>query len=433
MQTRLSVFTLLSLLFAARGFAAPLPADFQLGMGYSHACALMNGDVTCWGSRGAIGGDFLSPKQLGKVRTLVAGGTHACMVTLDDQLHCWDGEKYEKDMPSDLGKVIAIADSGLQTCAWTTSGMRCWGYDPRGATGIPKDLGHVISFGVGNSQTCAQTDVDVRCWGSQTQSYYFPFPQNLGKVESLVVGNFVACAIKSKKLFCWGGTSPQDLRLTKIPADLGSVEQVSIGTNHICALANQIPRCWGSDDYWQLTPAPYLVSSVYVGAFSNNSCSLSESLGLKCWGEDPPDVPPDFAIPSYTPSKLAWDWKCTGTFVAHPDSGKDISVACKTDSYKIYPSYDFYKTQGDLYCDGGNHSYLVETHFIQNGTDVLDMNKKVIGTVSNDHYHTEYATEYKTRVINDVQVDQSGNKLTYSYGVYDASGPKLLWNLSCKK
>jgi alpha-tubulin suppressor-like RCC1 family protein len=216
-------------------------------------CALTNkGAVTCWGANtyGQLGDGTttssakpVATSGLGKkVKTLGAGGYHACAVTTSGKARCWgyngegevgDNTKVNAPVPVPvyaLGKVKAISGGSYHTCALTTKGaVKCWGYNgdgelgnstntsslkPIGVTGLSKK---VKSLSVGDIHTCAvTTGGSVKCWGyngygalgdnTTTTSNRPVAVYNLGgKGKTVSAGGYHTCAVTTKgKAKCWG-------------------------------------------------------------------------------------------------------------------------------------------------------------------------------------------------------------------------------------
>jgi hypothetical protein len=131
-----------------------------IGAGLEHTCALVNGDVQCWGSNG-VG-------QLGNcIRYLPQGGCDPAVT--------------ESHVPIVVGTGLplysewALAVGWTHTCglAYTSAGVQCWGvYSDTGPTSTPawvRNLGSgsgVLSIAAGAGLSCALVGGSVLCWGT---------------------------------------------------------------------------------------------------------------------------------------------------------------------------------------------------------------------------------------------------------------------------
>ena len=296
-----------------------------LTAGYYHTCALTSeGGVKCWGSNqyGQLGDptnaqtDNPNPTPVeveglsGGVVAIAAGSYHTCALTAAGGIKCWglnqygalgvetnNGNALPNSTPVDVDGlsrgVVAIAGGDVHTCALTSEGgVKCWGYNFFGQLGIatntgtdnanpaPVDVtdlsGGVTAISAGLYHTCALTESDgVKCWGRN-------FYGQLGVAYS--------------------GTDSAN----PTPVDVGGlssgVAAITAGHHHTCALMDDdTVKCWGFNRYGQLgnatnnntnnpNPTPATVAGLNggVAAFggSSHTCALTESGGVKCWGQN---------------------------------------------------------------------------------------------------------------------------------------------------
>lgn len=176
-----------------------------LALGDAHSCALLAGEVRCWGraDRGQLGakGGGASPAAAvslpGPAASLAAGGDHTCAV-VERQVWCWGA--------NDRGQL--------------GDGSRTDRFDPVLVPGLEAD-----ALATGRSHTCATTDGRARCWGSNAEG-------QLGtrRGEGKVV------------------TSP-----VAPPGLPGDVTALAAGADHTCAAIGAARvECWGDNDYGQL-------------------------------------------------------------------------------------------------------------------------------------------------------------------------------------
>lgn len=198
--------------------------------------------------------------------------------------------------PSGYSKVknhyTLISVGYYHTCGLTASGgVKCWGYNGSGALGdgtttdslIPVDvvtsavdptpLTGVKSISSGIEHTCALTELGkVYCWG-------YNYDGQLGNGES---GDLANSSFPVSVLNLTEGAS-----------------SISLGSNHTCTLTSLGGvKCWGYNFFGQsgdgsvvdFNPVPVEVKGLTSGVKklfatkAENSCALTSSGDLKCWG-----------------------------------------------------------------------------------------------------------------------------------------------------
>jgi alpha-tubulin suppressor-like RCC1 family protein len=301
----------------------------EIAVGYTHTCALYDGQVRCWGqaNEGQLGtadtqdqlGAASSNVEIGGyVQHLYAGSDHTCALLDTGAVRCWGGSYFgdlgygntndigDNEFPKDAGDVeigdpVVSLALGFGTCALLDAGkVRCWGYGGHGengnentehigddetpASGGEVDLGGTaIQISVGGGQRCALLDTgSVRCWGE-------------GGYGQLGYGN------------------TENIGDDETPASAGDVDvgglvvKIACGDYHTCALldAGNV-RCWGANDWGQLgygnavdgddgnvgdDEAPASAGDVDVGgtvtdlfAGGLHTCALLDTGTLRCWG-----------------------------------------------------------------------------------------------------------------------------------------------------
>lgn len=281
---------------------------------------------------------------------LSANQQHTCALTAADGVKCWgsnssgqlgDGTQVTRLTPANvvgLGNgVIAVSTGIFQTCALTSVGsVKCWGFNGHGQLGdgttqdrlTPTDvvgLGNgIISISVGRFHTCALTNTNgVKCWGANgqgqlgdgttlgtSQQQHMPVDvAGLSGVVALSAGDFHTCAvIRTGGVKCWGdnsagqlgdGTTQRRLRPFDVIALNGAVMTVSTGVSRTCAVTTAgAAKCWGDNragplgdgtQVNRLTPVDVTGLNngiLQVAAGFDNTCALSTSGGVKCWGQN---------------------------------------------------------------------------------------------------------------------------------------------------
>jgi alpha-tubulin suppressor-like RCC1 family protein len=351
------------------GYTIPTPVQVTglsfvtaISAGYAHTCVLeASGDVYCWGAgyQGQLGNNTTyssnSPVQswVGQVKAIAAGGNHTCAL-VGGEVYCWgDLSTVTPDEPNVVGVsgAKAISAGGSQACALLYSGsVECWGYnydyqlgngtlnytlnspvtvsnvttaisiaaagDPPNPAINPKNTpepvaqtyavlanGTLMAWGdlVGNSlgggyMANAPTPVQV-------QSNYLP---NMG-VRQLANGGYHTCALMGDGTAeCWGynsfgelgnGTNTNSANPVKV-SNLINAIAIAAGTYHTCALiVSGSVECWGDDAYNEGAPCsgsschqPQTVGSIQgaiaIAAGGTHTCALINDGTVNCWGEN---------------------------------------------------------------------------------------------------------------------------------------------------
>jgi alpha-tubulin suppressor-like RCC1 family protein len=125
---------------------------------------------------------------------------------------------------------------------------------------------------------------------------------NVNNVLDLALGSGHGCAIDgSGSIRCWGaayanGSSAADSARAMGVGGLGDSIRIAAGADHSCAVDNAQVWCWGRNDSGQLgvdngggpEVTPQLVdvggSTSVVGAGGLNTCSISSTGQIHCWG-----------------------------------------------------------------------------------------------------------------------------------------------------
>jgi alpha-tubulin suppressor-like RCC1 family protein len=125
----------------------------SLANGAAHACAIVAGDVYCWGKSdygqtGIAAPVVTSPRLvLSGATKVVAGGGHSCALLADHTVRCWGGDNFGQlgngvtaswlppVVVSGLSNVSDLAAGGSTTCAVSGGRAYCWGYNQQGQVG----------------------------------------------------------------------------------------------------------------------------------------------------------------------------------------------------------------------------------------------------------------------------------------------------------
>jgi alpha-tubulin suppressor-like RCC1 family protein len=231
-----------------------------LDVGISHACAVVDQGVRCWGenAQGTLG----NPKYLmsalaidvlglepgtGKGVSAVATGPHATCAVTNGGLICW-GDNYAGQLgtggqagnvevptlviglePGAGHDVTAVAVGNFHSCAVASGGVLCWGQNDQGqlgdgttasrttakaVAGLEPGTGKgVLAIAVGVNHSCAAGIFGVKCWGRNIHPTFGPsnqsalpllIPNLLGPISVMDAADDTTCVVSGGQLQCWG-------------------------------------------------------------------------------------------------------------------------------------------------------------------------------------------------------------------------------------
>lgn len=226
-------------------------------------CAIVrDGDLLCWGEDAngqlangssttsefpqlpAIGYD-VDYNELTNVELVAVGQRHACAV-IDGELLCWGdnalGQLGNRSIETvsevavpvpGIGPVDAISAGLFYTCAVSSGDVYCWGVNSRlqlgRASGDDDDIPQLV--------------------------------QGLPEIKSVHAGTNFTCALTvAGSVYCWGANDsgqrgdvdPSD-SATPVLVDIQDVVELAVGGGHACAIDSaRQGRCWGGNVYGQL-------------------------------------------------------------------------------------------------------------------------------------------------------------------------------------
>ena len=217
----------------------------------THACALAEGRVYCWGAgrRGQLGdgarsysADPVAVDTSGvlagqDVQAISTGEDHTCAMA-NGRISCWGDDR--------MGQI----GSGLQPIVRTYSLVPVAVAAPRSSDGPA-----VSVLAAGGTSTCAVTAVAVYCWGMglstlvrNGEAYQVSGVSGLTRVED-------HCGIIGGHAYCWGNGAGLDKSVTPVAVrglGRGRVTDLSAGWTHACAVVKGRAYCWGTNSYGQL-------------------------------------------------------------------------------------------------------------------------------------------------------------------------------------
>ena len=190
-------------------------------------------------------------------------------------------------LPAATTTAVSLVIGGGINCYLANGSLKCWGYNHNGAVGdntywdrptpvqVSGLASGVTAIAAGNSYTCALlTAGGVKCWGANasgqlgdgtTTQHNTPVDVSglSSGVTAIAAGNGYTCALLSAGgVKCWGanatgqlgnGTTTDSSTPVDVTGLTSGVTAVSVGWDQTCALTSSGGlKCWGSDTSGQL-------------------------------------------------------------------------------------------------------------------------------------------------------------------------------------
>jgi alpha-tubulin suppressor-like RCC1 family protein len=331
----------------------PLGCFTKVEAGSSSACALRrDGALFCWGNnaRGQLGvitrTIVLEPTRVDTLENVLdvsLGGEFGCALT-GDGLHCFGhnnfgqvgaGHTGSSSLPHRVeglsGELLAFSAGGTHACAVDTNrNLHCWGNNGWGELGLgfvsneadsyavnqpaPVNLPGVTHVAAGEVHTCAaQAGVSLYCWGGRASEPAYPSPGPSSPVQGglfvppirkLAAGDEFACVITNDGAPACSGanayTSPGGATSNPVAGVDTPVVDVACAREHACvATKSGAVLCWGANRKGALgrdpntgddpDPVARQVAGIEGHAIgvtvgSDFSCALTREGDVWCWG-----------------------------------------------------------------------------------------------------------------------------------------------------
>ena len=274
--------------------------------------------------------------------SIMTGGLHTCLVTVDGRMFCWGGNDEGQlgtggstrlSTPAAVGqelRFVAVAPGLSHSCAIARGGaLWCWGENDHGQLGdrtqtahaspIRAAAGHAFrAIAAGAAHTCGlELDGVAWCWGSDVHGQLgdggtFDRSSPVAVVgpqrfNSLDVGwNFTCGLTESGRAMCWGDNSAGQLgdgtngdRRQPVPVQ-GNIEfrAITAGSAHTCGVTpSGEAYCWGRNASGELgdgstspRSTPVRVQSderfVAIAAGAVHTCAVTNDGEAWCWGRN---------------------------------------------------------------------------------------------------------------------------------------------------
>lgn len=293
----------------------------EISAGGVHTCGIRSDrtQIHCWGNNQSaqlgrsnlVNGTHDVPRPaIGQEwRTVAAGSTASCGITVTDDLHCW-GSTPSIGMPLSAAPPMQISDPSH---AWSGIVLGS-GF----AAGIV-DTGEVAAFGRGcpyGSATDAEAFTAAQIANHPGEQFQLATAQGQGEHMCIHVAG------SPPTISCWGSNARRQINTdvdpaacyNRSPASLVGAEWInpalgslSIAGGHSCAIADITPGatidprlyCWGADDTRMLgistnTGAPFKVNDLIVSEVAtgrSHTCVIAKANAaaqeeVHCWGEN---------------------------------------------------------------------------------------------------------------------------------------------------
>jgi alpha-tubulin suppressor-like RCC1 family protein len=289
----------------ARPLEVPgVAAVIETAVSDDHTCArLASGRVKCWGQNGV------------NQTAAVSAPSGTCLISASDG---GGGNAPCQPTPTEVPAVHDAVQLSLgdgRSCALLATGrVTCWGQEGRGSDWLVA-VPEAQSIAIGNQSGCiVKRDAALAC--ANPQPWTIQMWTGVQRVV-MAVGSQLACVLHiDGRVACWGsnaagerGIGHNDINIP-LPEDPPAIAQgavdVGVGVAHVCALmrGGEV-LCWGRNTYGslgfpvaaasracsagpcQLTPRKVegLPPAAQLAAGGYNTCTISDSNELRCWGE----------------------------------------------------------------------------------------------------------------------------------------------------
>lgn len=341
------------------------PAFSNISAGFYGTCALIGGQLHCWGGFPNVGATVPQASLVAQgaipagvsVAQLSVGYT-ACIIGSNNLAYCWganlngsagDGTTNVRASPVAVSQgaipagvtLTRIATKTSHTCAIGSNGrVYCWGWNAFGQLGGGNLNDSSVPAGVSNSF----------------------FPTAARPLTDVTTGDAHSCALGSDgSAHCWGynfagqlGNNSTGNSTFATPVEQGArpagvtYTKLSAGYSHTCALgSNGLIYCWGLGNAHQLGNAsaqnrivPVAVSSsglpagltfTDVSAGNFHTCALGSNAQVYCWGTGFAAGASTSSTSITTPTALPNGTIPAGVTITQISSGADHACAIASD------------------------------------------------------------------------------------------------------
>jgi len=296
-------------------FKAPTEGGLSdVGVGDSHACALKNGKIKCWGVN--LDGQLDAPTD--DFVRLSVGRHHTCALMTDGSLRCWGRvrhplRKYESLSGGIEHRVCGVHSDGAISCSgegpetfpWyavpiisdpvqqlaMTDGLSC-AIVVGGSLKCWNDIGGIGPVPTGTYQKvvafrdfgCAiRQGGALQCWKDLKDDAPSGTFVDVAVSEKFDHGG-VACGVRTDgTVVCWQGSTRDDFGFLLVPDGKFKKAQISDSGPDACALReNGTVACWGKPESIVGQPVTPLLDIAGLGGYF---CGILQTGKITCWGD----------------------------------------------------------------------------------------------------------------------------------------------------
>ncbi len=269
----------------------------------THMCAVISGDIKCWGTNtyGQLGDGKTNPLQSVVSVTGITTATavavaqhHTCAVLASGSVQCWgyngygqlgNGTTTNSSTPvtvTGISNAVAISVGQTSSCAALSSGsVQCWGRNDAGQLGDGTTTNSSTPVTVQGISTA--TDISVGFSGG---------------------GAFACARLSAGTVYCWGGnnagqlgngTTTSSLTPVQVTGITTATEIVGVSSSTCALLSGGTVNCWGYNVFGNLgnggggnSSVPVVVTgistAVHITGGGQTACAVLSDNSIKCWG-----------------------------------------------------------------------------------------------------------------------------------------------------
>lgn len=265
----------------------PVTGASAVAAGFGFTCAILEGDVHCWGGLPPFGMAPFTRNERGvcppfegaTAQDVVTSSHHFCAL-VDGSLRCGGDNRFGECGDGTTDEPVGLVDAMLSPVTAVSAG------------GDMSGAGH----------TCGISGGEVYCWGfnftgllgdgTMTASLT-PVATGFTNAVAVAAGTDATCATNAAgELWCWGGSAPAPAAGALVPTQvptLGPVVSVSLsngtlgpGTVGCIVTMDGRPYCWTPGG--SLTPVVTADSFIDVSAGSGHYCFVRMDRTVTCFG-----------------------------------------------------------------------------------------------------------------------------------------------------
>lgn len=239
----------------------PLNQPREIKVSRSHACAIHEGGVKCWG----LPGNHLVAPPIKNAVSLALNFISSCAIDNQSNLFCWGNDMQDHNhvcgpspkadclaFPNMRAKSVMLNDKQICIAGKTGDSLYCWNSVYRGYINtLDKPKGEIKSMAAG--------EIDGGFVLTDRQLKYIHSGNNIlpgyifsdeDKISEIGTGAYHLCIIQDGKILCRG--TGVAAGVMDPPESIRHPTQIASGWRHNCVIDDGEVVCWGLDDANQL-------------------------------------------------------------------------------------------------------------------------------------------------------------------------------------